>query len=144
MSGSSAWRWLTSNLSRQSSASSFFRPTVQEDPLHLKGSNTEDGSGGRNFAFRESLMVQAAQILPCYQKCKPADCNPPGSSVHGILQARILEWACHCPLQGIFPTQGLNLGLLYWQVDSSPSKPPGKPEKVRYTVGRGGLPAPSS
>ena len=35
-----------------------------------------------------------------------------GSSVHGILQARILEWvAIAFFLQGIFPTQGLNLGL---------------------------------
>ena len=25
--------------------------------------------------------------------CDPMDCGPPGSSVHGILQARILEWA---------------------------------------------------
>ena len=24
--------------------------------------------------------------------CDPMDCNPPGSSVHGILQVRILEW----------------------------------------------------
>ena len=24
--------------------------------------------------------------------CDPTDCSPPGSSVHGILQARILEW----------------------------------------------------
>ena len=24
--------------------------------------------------------------------CDPKDCNPPGSSVHGIFQARILEW----------------------------------------------------
>ena len=24
--------------------------------------------------------------------CDPVDCNPPSSSVHGILQARILEW----------------------------------------------------
>ena len=24
--------------------------------------------------------------------CNPIDCSPPGSSVHGILQARILEW----------------------------------------------------
>ena len=27
---------------------------------------------------------------------------------------------CHFLLQGIFPTQGLNLHLLHWQVDSSP------------------------
>ena len=31
------------------------------------------------------------------------------------------------PSPGIFPTQGLNLGLLYWQANSLPSEPPGKP-----------------
>ena len=36
------------------------------------------------------------------------DCSPPGSSVHGILQARMLEWDL---IQEIFPTQGSNLGL---------------------------------
>ena len=40
------------------------------------------------------------------------DCSPPGSSVHGISQARILEWVTHSLLQEIFLTQGLNLGLL--------------------------------
>ena len=28
----------------------------------------------------------------CLSLCDPMDCSPPGSSVHGILQARILEW----------------------------------------------------
>ena len=28
----------------------------------------------------------------CLTLCEPMDCNPPGSSVHGILQARMLEW----------------------------------------------------
>ena len=45
-------------------------------------------------------------------------CRLPGSSVHGILQARILD--CHFLLQGIFPTQGLNLHLLHWQVGPLP------------------------
>ena len=39
--------------------------------------------------------------------------SPPGSSVHGILQAGILPWGCHVLLQGIFLTQGLNPGLLH-------------------------------
>ena len=30
--------------------------------------------------------------LWCPTLCVPMDCSPPGSSVHGILQARILEW----------------------------------------------------
>ena len=34
---------------------------------------------------------------------------------------------CHFILQGIFPTQGSNLGLLHGQVDSLPLRPPGKP-----------------
>ena len=34
---------------------------------------------------------------------------PPGSSVHGIFQARILEWVAIFLLQGIFLTQGMNL-----------------------------------
>jgi len=49
------------------------------------------------------------------------DCSPPDSSVHGILQARILEWGCHFLLQGIFLTQRLNphlLCLLHWQAGS--------------------------
>ena len=48
--------------------------------------------------------------------------SPPGSSVHGILQARILQAngvASHFLLQGTFPIQGSNhhlLQLLHWQV----------------------------
>ena len=35
-------------------------------------------------------MCSVAQSCPTF--CDPMDCSPPGSSVHGILQARILEW----------------------------------------------------
>ena len=45
--------------------------------------------------------------------CDPINCSPSGSSVHGILKARILGVSCHSLLQGIFPTQGLNLGPLH-------------------------------
>ena len=43
----------------------------------------------------------------------PIDHSLPGSTVHGILQARILEWAAMPSSKGIFPTQGLNPGLLH-------------------------------
>ena len=36
-------------------------------------------------------MSEVAQLRPTL--CNPMDCSLPGSSVHGILQARILEWA---------------------------------------------------
>ena len=41
------------------------------------------------------------------------DCSPPGSSVHGISQVRILVWDCHFLLQKIFLSQASNLGLLH-------------------------------
>ena len=40
------------------------------------------------------------------------DYSLPGSSVHGIFQARILEWVGMPPSRGVFLTQGLNLHLL--------------------------------
>ena len=55
------------------------------------------------------------------------DCSPPGSSIHGISPDKNIGVGCHFLLQGIFPTQGPNLGLLPWQVDSLPLTLPGKP-----------------
>ena len=55
------------------------------------------------------------------------DGSLPGSSVHGILQARILEWG-QALLQGILPTQGSKLCLLrlqQWHADSLSVAPPG-------------------
>ena len=56
--------------------------------------------------------------------------GPQGSSVHGVLQARILEAGSHSLLQGIFLTQGSNPGLLHcrwiltiWAAREAPSKP---------------------
>ena len=46
----------------------------------------------------------------CSTLCDPMDYSPPGSFVHGILQARVGH---HSLLQGIFPTEWLNLCLLH-------------------------------
>ena len=45
-----------------------------------------------------------------YLLSDPMDCSLPGPSVHGILQARILEWVA-IPFSGSLPYQGSNLGL---------------------------------
>ena len=47
--------------------------------------------------------------------CKAMDCSLPGSSVHGILQARILEWVVIPISRVIFQTQGLNPGLPHYK-----------------------------
>ena len=53
------------------------------------------------------ILAAAKSLQLCLTLCDPMDCSLPGSSAHGILQARILE--CHFLLQGIFLSQGLNL-----------------------------------
>ena len=55
------------------------------------------------------VCVLVAQLCPTL--CDPMDCSPPDSSVHGILQARILEWVASSFSRGSSLTQGLNLGL---------------------------------
>ena len=62
--------------------------------------------------------------------CSHMDCSPPGSSVHGVFQARILGWvAISFLLQGIVPTPRWNPNFwhfLSWQVDSFPLSHPGR------------------
>ena len=58
------------------------------------------------------------------------DCNPPGSSAHGISQGRILEWAAIPPPgdlsnPGVGPESPASPAL---QADSLPAEPSGKTE----------------
>ena len=72
------------------------------------------------------VCLHAKSLQLCLSLCNPIDCSPPGSSVHGILQARIWN-GYHFLLQGIFLIQGLNsclLCLLPWQAGSLPLAPP--------------------
>ena len=76
-------------------------------------------------------------IMPCYaktlQSCPtlrdPMDCSSAGSSVHGIPQARILEWAAISYSRGPSQTRdGTHVScLLPWQVGSLPLGPAGRP-----------------
>ena len=81
------------------------------------------------------VCVCAKLLQSCLTLCNPMDYSPSGSSVHGILQARMLEWVAMPFSRGIFPMQGLNsclLHLFHWQVGSLPLAPPGKPGQVIY------------
>ena len=53
------------------------------------------------------MKVKGLVAQLCLTLCHPVDCSQPDSSVHGILQARILEWVAIPLLQEIFPTQGI-------------------------------------
>ena len=51
--------------------------------------------------------------------CDPVDCSPPGSCIHGILQARILEWVAIPSLQGIFLTQASCIASRLFTISAS-------------------------
>ena len=55
--------------------------------------------------------VCVAQLCPTL--CDPMYCILPGSSVHGDSLGKKIGVGCHFLLQGIFPTQGSNPGLLH-------------------------------
>ena len=71
---------------------------------------------GRGCGSFHNEYVHAKSLQMCLTLCNPTDYSPPGFSVHGTLQARILEWVAIPYLQGIFPTQGSN-PCLQWLLD---------------------------
>ena len=61
-------------------------------------------------------------------------CSPPGSSIHGILQARILEWVA-ISFSRDLPDPGIEPWSSALQTDALPSEPPGKPDiLIWYTA----------
>ena len=80
---------------------------------------------GQGKALERCAVI--VQSLSCVQPfCHPMDCNPPGSSVHGISQARNQEWvafsfAGDLPDAGIEPLSPALAGRFLI------AKPPGKP-----------------
>ena len=76
------------------------------------------------------LLLCAKPLQSCTTLCDSMDCSPPGYSVQGILQARILEWVAISFSRGSSqPRDGtqVSLHLLHWQTGSLPLAPPGKP-----------------
>ena len=68
-----------------------------------------------------SEVTQSCPIL-----CDLVDCSLPGCSVHGILQARILEWVA-ISFSGDLPDPGIEPGSPTLRADALQSEPPGKP-----------------
>ena len=101
----------------------------------LQGSTPESpGMGLRNHFYKSSSgnsvnCVRAQLLQPCPTLCDPMDCSPPVFSVHGIVQARILEWVAmpssrDLPKPGIEPMSTPSLAL---QSDSLPLSRQGCP-----------------
>ena len=73
----------------------------------------------------------------CLTLCNAVDCSPPGSSVHGILQARILEWLAIPCYRGIVPNQGSNPGLAHREKILYHLSHKGSPRRLEWAVTEG-------
>ena len=79
---------------------------------------------------RATFKVKSEVAQLCPTLCDPVDCSPPGSSVHGILQARILEWVAISFSRGSLPDPGIEPRSPALQADTLTSEPPGKPKEI--------------
>ena len=86
--------------------------TLKDELPRKVGAQCATGYQWRNKA-RKNEESESEVVQSCLTLCDPVDCSPPGSSIHGILQARILEWVAISFSRGIFLTQGSNPGLLH-------------------------------
>ena len=97
------------------------------------------GSPGRRATSAVCVSMPAKLLQSCLTLCDPVDCSPPGSSVHGILQTRILKWVAMSSSKGSSRSRDWNcvlslLRLLHWQAGALPLVPPGKPLGVARSI----------
>ena len=91
------------------------------------------------YIYAMQRRRRACSVASVVQLCDPMDHSLPGSSVHGILQARMLEWVAMSSSRGIFPTQGSKLHLLRlllckqilycWAITETPQWNASQPQK---------------
>ena len=82
---------------------------------------------GQSFLWFRVIFVLVAQL--CLTLCDPMDSTPPGSSVHGILQSRILEWVAVPFSRGSSQPRDQTWSPTL-QADSLPYEPPGKYDNI--------------
>ena len=85
--------------------------------MNAKDSVQKKGGGGNTPKDPEIPILginmenqMKMKSLSCVQLCSPMDCSPQGYFIHGIFQARVLEWVAISFSRDLSNT-GLNLGL---------------------------------
>ena len=92
----------------------------------------------RHHIFNMKTCVSVLSHQSCLTLCDPRDCSPPGSSVHGILQARILEWVAISSFRGSSWPRDQTTCLMHWQAGSLPLAPPRKPQHALLSAHKSG------
>ena len=75
-------------------------------PVYLKNVKHEIVEPGNNLSLKSDLSLVSEVAQSCPTLCNPMDSSLPGSSVHGIFQAKVLEWVAF-PSPGDLPNPGL-------------------------------------
>ena len=78
--------------------------------------------------------IKLLVIQSCLTLCNPMDGSPPGFSVHGILQARILENGLPFPSPGNIPDSGTEPRSPAFQVDSLCLSHQGSPSSAKSGI----------
>ena len=84
---------------------------------------------GKLLSWVPSSCKLKVKLLSRFRLWDPLDCSLPGFSVHGILQARILEWIT-ISFSRDLPDPGIEPGSLALEADVLTSEPPRKPKNT--------------
>ena len=76
------------------------QPTRLPCPWDSQGKNTGVGCHFLLQSIRVKSESEVTQSCPTLSD--PMDCSPPGSSIHGVFQARVLEWVLFCSLGKVY------------------------------------------
>ena len=117
-------------------------------PRRLLGRDQHRPPGGHRVPAEPPLLLERACSYVCKRfrccclvaqlcltLCDPMDSSPPGSSVHGILQARVLEWVPlpspgDLPSPGIEPVSSASPSLHFTASLHFTTRTPGTPHKI--------------
>ena len=92
------------------------QPTRLPCPWDSPGKNTGVGCHFLLPCMKVKSESEVAQSCPTLSD--PMDYSIPGSSAHGIFQARVLEWGAIAMLQPLIPGRGCKLSMATFSVDS--------------------------
>ena len=82
----------------------------------------------------------AKLLQSCLTLCNSTDCSPPGSSVHGIFPARMLEWvAISAPIGSSQPRDQTHVSCVSctagrFFISEPPGKPPNRHKRRNHTI----------
>ena len=98
-------------------------PSLKSSPFVEQGLQPVSEAAEANIPFLPCVCALVCVQVFATTLCDPMDCSPPGFSVHGILQARILEWIAVTFSRGDFP--GASVGKVSAYNVGDPGSIPG-------------------